>query len=292
MTRSRLEGEKGDEYSLAPSRALAREGEDQRGKGGSSLEKILPPLSFPVPLPLSNLSPSLTLSLSPSLSLLSPVEEPLLDGVVVQGTVDVHGPDRRPVDAALVQQRLGLALALVPRLGVGRVSLDVRRLVRLEVNARGRAEDVLLEVGEGIEDGLGLGRLAAVEVVDDVERGADCFQFRNERVVLLAVGGDVLDLGLVLGVGRVGVVCDLLRDRGLAAGEQRDLVTGLDEVAREVDADEAGPAQDEDVLLRDRGGGGDGGRGGDGGGREAARGDGPAGRLGGEGGGGGAALGL
>ena len=69
-------------------------------------------------------------------------------------------------------------------------------------------------------------------------------------------------------------------------------MTGLDEVAREVDADEAGPAQDEDVLLRDRGGGGDGGRGGDGGGREAARGDGPAGRLGGEGGGGGAALGL
>ena len=275
--------------------ALSLEREKTNGGRGGARSRRSPRPPSPSPslsISLISLSPALSLSLSPSLSLLSPVEEPLLDGVVVQGTVDVHGPDRRPVDAALVQQRLGLALALVPRLGVGLVSLDVRRLVRLEVNARGRAEDVLLEVGEGIEDGLGLGSLAAVEVVDDVERGADCFQFRDERVVLLAVGGDVLDLGLVLGVGRVGVVCDLLRDRGLAAGEQRDLVTGLDEVAREVDADEAGPAQDEDVLLRDRGGGGDGGRGGDGGGREAARGDGPAGRLGGEGGGGGAALGL
>lgn len=66
---------------------------------------------------------------------------------------------------------------------------------------------------------------------------------------------------------------------------------GLDEVAGEVDTDEAGPAEDEDVFLGNRGGGGDdGGRGGDGGDREAARGDGPAGK-GGEGRGGGA-LGL
>jgi hypothetical protein len=61
MARSGLEGEKGDEYSLAPSRALAREGEDQRGKGGSSLEKILPP-----PSPSPSLSLSL-ISLPPSL---------------------------------------------------------------------------------------------------------------------------------------------------------------------------------------------------------------------------------
>ena len=244
-------------------------------------------LSISLPFSLPSLSPH---SLPPFIS--SPVEEPLLDGVVVQGPVDVHWPDRRPVDAARVEQRLGLALALVPRLGVGRVALDVRRLVRLEVDAGGRAENVLLEPGQRVQDRLGLGGLAAVEVVDDVKRRAHRLELGDQGIDLLAVGGDVLDLGLVLGVGRVGVVGDLRRDRRLATREQRDLVAGLDQVAREVDANEARAAEDEDVLLGDRGsggdGGGDGGRGGDGGDGEAARGDGAAGRKG----GGGGALGL
>jgi len=137
----------------------------------------------------------------------------------------------------------------------------MRRLVGLEVNPGRRAEDVLLQVGERIQDRLCLGGLAAVEVVDDVERRADGLELGDQRVVLLAVGGDVLDFRLVLGVGRVGVVGDLRSDGGLATRQQRDLVPCLDEVAGEVDADEAGPAQDQDVLLGDGGGGDGGGRG-------------------------------
>lgn len=132
----------------------------------------------------------------------------------------------------------------MPRLGVGGVALDVRELVSLEVHTSGGAEDVLLEVGQRIQDRLRLRGLAAVEVVDDVESGAHGLELGDERVGLLAVGSDVLDFRLVLLVGGVGVVRNLLRDGGLASGQQGDVVAGLDEVAGQVDADEAGPSQD------------------------------------------------
>jgi hypothetical protein len=54
---------------------------------------------------------------------LEAVEKPLLDGVVVERAVDVHGPDGRPVHAARGQQALRLQLALVTALGVHRVNL-------------------------------------------------------------------------------------------------------------------------------------------------------------------------
>lgn len=54
---------------------------------------------------------------------LEPVEEPLLDRVVVEGAVDVHWPDGRPVHAARRQQALRLQLPLVTALGVHGVDL-------------------------------------------------------------------------------------------------------------------------------------------------------------------------
>jgi len=57
---------------------------------------------------------------------LEAVEEPLLDGVVVERAVDVHRPDGRPVHAAGGEQALRLQLPLVPALGVHGVDLQWR----------------------------------------------------------------------------------------------------------------------------------------------------------------------
>jgi hypothetical protein len=92
---------------------------------------------------------------------LEPVEEPLLHRVVVQRPVDVHRADAGPLHAPFLQQGLRVQLALVPALRVPRVALEVGHEVGLEVHARGGAEDVLVEVREGVQNGLGVRSLAA-----------------------------------------------------------------------------------------------------------------------------------
>jgi hypothetical protein len=147
----------------------------------------------------------------------------------------------------------------VARLDVRRVLLPVRHLVALQVHAGARAVDVLLErvAFKGFDDGRHLGALAPVDVVHRLKPAA--FERRFHGFKVHAVALDVLDRGLERGVVAVGLSRELRRDGLLAAGEERDLVPLLHELAREVDADEAGAAHHEDLL-----GGGGGGLGADG----------------------------
>lgn len=174
------------------------------------------------------------------------VEEPLLNGVVVERAVDVDGAHRGPVHAPLLQELLGKELALVAGFEVDLILLAVRHLVALLVHAGRRAEDVLLDVRQRVQDGLCLLGLAAVHVIHHLEALARDGGLQG--LVVRAVGGDVLDGSGILGKRLVGVVGDLEGHGLLAAGEQGDLVASLDQLASKVDADETGATQHQDLL--------------------------------------------
>mmetsp|Transcript_47738 Transcript_47738/g.116212 ORF Transcript_47738/g.116212 Transcript_47738/m.116212 type:complete len:249 (-) Transcript_47738:267-1013(-) len=99
------------------------------------------------------------------------LKEILLNRVVVLGAADVGRADGAPVEggAEAAEVGLGLELALVARLGVDLVDLEVGHLLRLLVHPRTAHVHKRLERGpravEEVSEGGGVGPLAAVHVV-------------------------------------------------------------------------------------------------------------------------------
>mmetsp|Transcript_80667 Transcript_80667/g.260702 ORF Transcript_80667/g.260702 Transcript_80667/m.260702 type:complete len:343 (+) Transcript_80667:614-1642(+) len=181
------------------------------------------------------------------------VEEEALDRVVVQGTVDVDGPDGCPIQALRVQINLASQLLLVPGVRVAWVHLGERQHARGAVDAGAAHEDELLAAAGGhdrLDQRLDFLELAGIVVVDDVEPAAGAGDGGVDGCRVLAVGNehsDALQHFLVVGVAHAGQGL-WLAAVGLAAVEDEDLVAGVPELLHQVAADEARAAHDQDLL--------------------------------------------
>mmetsp|Transcript_63411 Transcript_63411/g.178975 ORF Transcript_63411/g.178975 Transcript_63411/m.178975 type:complete len:201 (+) Transcript_63411:469-1071(+) len=119
------------------------------------------------------------------------VEEEALDRVVVQGTVDVDGPDGCPIQALRVQINLASQLLLVPGVRVAWVHLGERQHARGAVDSGTAHEDELLAAARGhdrLDQRLDFLEFAGIVVVDDVELAAGTGDGGLDGCRVLAVG--------------------------------------------------------------------------------------------------------
>mmetsp|Transcript_135140 Transcript_135140/g.341904 ORF Transcript_135140/g.341904 Transcript_135140/m.341904 type:complete len:393 (-) Transcript_135140:298-1476(-) len=171
------------------------------------------------------------------------VEEEALHGIVVQGPIDVDGPDGSPIQALCRQKVLALEFFFVPRIRIARILLGQRQHVRGAIHASTAHENELLTATgrhDAFDERLDLVELTHIVVKDNVElpRACDgrlqllrlltvCLQHRHtlEHLCVVRIANSWKPV-------RLAVVC-------LATVNHHHLVPQLAELRHEVAADEA-----------------------------------------------------
>mmetsp|Transcript_124386 Transcript_124386/g.311015 ORF Transcript_124386/g.311015 Transcript_124386/m.311015 type:complete len:241 (+) Transcript_124386:530-1252(+) len=105
------------------------------------------------------------------------VEEKALDRIVVQGPIDVDGPDGSPIQALCRQKVLALEFFFVPRIRIARILLGQRQHVRGAIHASTAHENELLTATrcqDAFNERLDLVEFTHIVVKNNVEFPCAC----------------------------------------------------------------------------------------------------------------------